>query len=332
MKQNKKKCDLLFRLLATVTLCLGVVLFQVSPVLADDPIDGSVDPSVGADEPADTEEAEDLVSNFQNPAQAAHASQLAGAVASAENTAVEEAMTDVDKATEDFENATAANDQEAIDEAQEALDAAVEAHGTVVSNLTGITQADIADMREAGMGWGNIAREIGVHPSVIGLGHTKDKQKSKAGFTADPNVGTVAGSIQAGEVAEATARNTKSGYAKGHGLAMNTGVDSQVSGLGIGVASKSRGQGLGGASGLGSGQGQTGNSGSRGDTMGGGNNSSASSPGNSSNSSSNKGGVAAGVAGKDGSPGNSGNSNSNGKENSSKDKSSKSNNGKGNTK
>lgn len=333
MNKKIEKCDFWARTLATLALCFGVVFFQANPILAaTEASDDPASPSVESDEPASTEEDEDLVSSFQNPAQAAHASQLASAVASAESTATEEALADVEEATEDLENAMTADvdNPEAIAKAQTALDMAEETYAEVVSNLTGITATDIADMRAAGMGWGNIAREIGVHPSVLGLGHTKNKQKSKAGVVADPDAGAIAGSLQAGEVAEATARNTKSGYAKGHGLAMNTGVDDQLGSIGIGSGSKSRGQGLGGASGLGSGQGQAGNSGSRGNDMGGGNSSSSSSPGNSANSSGNK-GAAAGVAGTDGSPGNSGNSNSNGSANG-QGKSGKSNNGKGNTK
>ena len=164
-------------------------------------------------------------------------------------------------------------------------------------------------MRDTGMGWGNIAKELGVHPGVLGLGHTKGIQEAYAEAAA-------VGSIEASEVAEATARNTHSGYAKGHGLGMNTGVGSETSSLGFGANSKGQ-KGLTGASGLSSGQGQAGNNGNR----GGDNNSGSSGPGNSSNS--NKGG--AGVAGSDGTPGGGNNGSSN---NSGKDKSDKTNNGK----
>ena len=147
-------------------------------------------------------------------------------------------------------------------------------------------------MRAAGMGWGNIAKELGVHPGLLGLGHTKGKQKSKA----EAYAGSIAaGAIEASEVAEATTRNTRSGYAKGHGLGMKTGVESQTGAMGFGSMSKSKGTGLAGASGLGRGQGQAGNNGNR----GGRDNSSSSGPGTSGNSS--KGG--AGVAGADVNPG-----------------------------
>ncbi|NIS69950.1 MAG: hypothetical protein GTO12_13705 [Proteobacteria bacterium] len=36
---------------------------------------------------------------------------------------------------------------------------------------------EIADMRRADMGWGEIAREFGVHPGVLGLGHSKKEAR-----------------------------------------------------------------------------------------------------------------------------------------------------------
>ena len=63
------------------------------------------------------------------------------------------------------------------------------------------TLGEIAAMREAGMGWGQIAHELGVHPGTLGLGHTK-------GIA--PQSPT--------ETQLATARNPQTGGAKGHGV------------------------------------------------------------------------------------------------------------------
>lgn len=327
MKQQTKHGGLLSRLIAVAILCFGFAFFQASPILAVDDMDvDPASPSIDADDPTDDVDDEDITPSFKNPAQAAHASQLANEVASRGSTETEAALSDVEAAQEGLEEAMATGTPEEIEQATTELEAAEKAYADAVAELTGVVSKDLVDMREAGMGWGNIAKELGVHPSILGLGHTKGKQKNKAGMYADPMDQDIAGSIQASEVAEATARNTRSGYAKGHGLAMNTGVDEQTTGLGFGGKSKSRGKGHSGASGLGSGQGQAGNSGDRGGASGG--NSGSSSPGNSGksgNSSSSKGG--AGVAGKDGNPGggNSGNSNGQG---GGRDKSGKSNNGK----
>lgn len=43
----------------------------------------------------------------------------------------------------------------------------------------GITR-DIYDMRSSGMGWGEIAKYYGLHPSILGLGHSKLKHEDAA--------------------------------------------------------------------------------------------------------------------------------------------------------
>ncbi len=331
-----KPGTILSRLITVAILCFSFAFFTVSPVFAiDDATDDAASPSDDIDGLAEEESDEDLLSSFKNPAQAAHASNLADKAASRGDEETADRLEDVEEAEEGLDEAMATDDPEAIEEATQALEDAEEAYATAVAELTGVITRDLIDMREAGMGWGNIAQELGVHPGVLGLGHTKGKQKHKAEMYAGPRDGVVAGSIQASEVAEATARNTRSGYARGHGLAMNTGVDSQTSAAGFGGVSKSKGKsmGHGGASGLGSGQGQAGNSGNRGGSSdSGGSSSASSSPGKSgksnNSSSTNRGG--AGVAGVDGNPGGGNSGNSNNGHGSSKGKSNngKSNNGK----
>ena len=285
----------------TLLSTLGIIIFSwpllperaayAAEDIGDAPASPSTNVSLSSEESSQNEE---LAPTFKNPAQAAHAAQLADAAATIDNSETTEAAEAVDKASDALEKAMATGTPEEIEQAKADLAKAESAYTEAISALTGVVTQDISDMREAGMGWGNIAKELGVHPGVLGLGHTKGKQKNLAK--------SYGGTTEAGEIEEATARNTRSGYAKGHGLAMNTGVDNQTGTLGFGSKSKSRGTGLSGASGLGSGQGKAGNDGSR----GGGNNGASSGPGNSGN---NKGG--AGVAGKDGSPGG-GNSNAGG--------------------
>jgi hypothetical protein len=71
-----------------------------------------------------------------------------------------------------------AGDQDGADEAKEELD---EYHAKLndakiealleASEKEDLTREQIADMRLSGMGWGQIAHKLGVHPSVLGLGH-----------------------------------------------------------------------------------------------------------------------------------------------------------------
>jgi hypothetical protein len=55
----------------------------------------------------------------------------------------------------------------------------------------------IAEWRESGMGWGNIAMELGVHPGALGLGHAKKNSNYDAfvakGYDKDKDKGLALG-------------------------------------------------------------------------------------------------------------------------------------------
>ncbi len=93
--------------------------------------------------------------------------------------------------------------------------------------------ADIAEMRASGMGWGEICHEFGIHPSVLGHGHHKDKGHPSGKF---------------GDESADTDRDLQTGLAKGHDKDHSEGK-----GLGHDKASghpgKSSGKGKGGKGG-----------------------------------------------------------------------------------
>lgn len=89
------------------------------------------------------------------------------------------------------------------------------AHAAQLADKAALSDEDVQAMRAAGMGWGDIAHELGVHPSVLGLGHTK----AKHGFTEQ-------------EIAEATVRNTKTGLAMNHETGLKAGLGGSMQGLG----------------------------------------------------------------------------------------------------
>lgn len=76
----------------------------------------------------------------------------------------EEARERVEEAERDYRRA-----QEKLNTAR--LDAFAEACGT--------SSARIQAMRDSGMGWGRIAKECGIHPSVAGQGRGKGKGRGK---------------------------------------------------------------------------------------------------------------------------------------------------------
>lgn len=329
MKKSLRQNQWFARLLVILTLCIGLLTLQTGQTFAmDDTGDDSASPGIdsGEDDAADPsvddavgDEDDDIAATptFSNPAQAQHAAQLAAEVASRGDEETQLAQNAVSDAEAALAEAELSEDQEAIDLAMENLQAAEEAYADKISELTGVISQDISDMRSSGMGWGNIAHELGVSPGLLGLGHghkSKSRNRNRnREYAAPQDDSVVAGTIQAGELAEATARDTKYGWSQGHGVALNAGVHSPGTGLG-GAASSHGGKGgskggISGASGLGSGQGRGGgnNAGGQSGGIAGGQGGPGNSGkgGGSSNSSS-------GVAGKGGQPGNSGNSNAGG--------------------
>ncbi len=69
---------------------------------------------------------------------------------------------------------------------------------------------DITDMRAEGRGWGDILKELGLHPKYAGLGHFKNKAKYGAYYPVQHHMKS--------EIKAATARSYKGDRMKGHGM------------------------------------------------------------------------------------------------------------------
>ena len=123
--------------------------------------------------------AEEETSILSNEAQVQKAENLSVA---SQKEAQKTAQANVSTAQESLDSAKDAYAQKetqenlaTMNEAQVNLDKATED----LSNIAGVSQEDIEGMRASGMGWGEIAHELGVHPGVLGLGHTKDKTRER---------------------------------------------------------------------------------------------------------------------------------------------------------
>jgi len=202
----------------TIVLAWCLSLFA-SAALAADEVDDEM--------PDDTVE-----SYFSNPAQAAHAANLAEASALSDEEAEaleQEALAELAEAQEALDNGEISEEEFAE------IEAAVDNR---LAGITGVSTDEIGEMRASGMRWGDIAHEIAVHPSVLGLNH---KKKARNSYTNR-------------EMVEATERNTKTGYAKGHGVGLGTDDD------GFGMAN-SRGLKSSNKSGVAGGSGSSGKKG-----------------------------------------------------------------------
>lgn len=162
---------------------------------------------------------------FDNPAQAAHAANLADEFAEQQTVAEAEAVS----AAQDKVDGMSPEDDGYLEAVAE-LEAAQKALDTALAEIAGTTADQIADMRESGMGWGDIAHALGVHPGALGLGHDKAKGNKHNTEVVDPE----------SEIAEATARDIGKGWGKGHSKAGRTG-DSPGKGVGLAGGQSSAG-------------------------------------------------------------------------------------------
>lgn len=143
---------------------------------------------------------------YQNQAQVAHAKNLTDvAVENDEDVlASRQSVIDAEKNVVEAENSGV---EAEIIAAKVQLDAAEEDYAKTVSEVTGIHEDQIMELRTSGMGWGDIAHELGVHPGALGLGHTKNKS----------------GALNTErEIAMATVMDLSSGKTKGHGFGNDT--------------------------------------------------------------------------------------------------------------
>ena len=82
--------------------------------------------------------------------------------------------------------------------------------------LSGVVSVEeIAEMRDT-MGWGEIAHELGIHPSALGLGHTSGRKKDSVeqyGYKKESRERNMA----ANRYGTSTARDLRTGGARSYG-------------------------------------------------------------------------------------------------------------------
>ncbi len=277
---------LILNLLKRLPMIAMVMLLAlvVAPALGHAQDSGDEDPGRVADvmdaEVDGDDEGDDEKSTFQNPAQAQKAENLAReATRNTDDEELAERVEKAENAEQELaearerlanlpEDATEEERREAIRDVRQARRDVREARRAVaerLSEISGEYKEDITRMREEGYGWGQIAHELGVHPSALGLGHKYGHKKSDR-----HNVQSRHRTGKRDRVSAATARDVKTGWgARGHGVsaggkASGKGQQSDRSG---GVGKSSAGKGKGNSKGGGEG---TGRGGGRGGGKGGG--------------------------------------------------------------
>ncbi len=167
----KKQIPLKKFLLAFFVCAFVVTWIGISTIQADE------------DDPADNMDNTEL--SFQNAAQQQRT----------KNVAIKAAFEDPDVIN-------------AISEAKESGD--FEAARVLIKETVELITKDILDMRAEGRGWGDILKELGLHPKYAGLGHFKNKAKYGAYYPVQHHMKS--------EIKAATARSYKGDSMKGHGM------------------------------------------------------------------------------------------------------------------
>ena len=151
---------------------------------------------------------------FTNTAEVTRAEQLAVKRAGQPVPEVIAVIQSEKKAAMAMQAAIQSGNSQTIAAAKDAHQAAEAAADTVMAAFAGVTPADIAAMRSRGMGWAQIAQELGIHPGSLELPHVKgDFPQHKS------------------EMMEATARDVKAGRSMMSGGHFNNFSGSQSMGL-----------------------------------------------------------------------------------------------------
>ena len=137
----------------------------------------------------------------------------------------------------------------AVEEAKKAYDEAQESADEKLAEFAGVPSEDIMSMRRSGMGWGQIAHELGIHPGALGLGHTKNKEY---GYQKSKMKGKKLGETD--ELGAITGRNLKTGWSRGHGTDLSSHSGGKGHSRGKGKSSdKGKGRGKDQSTGKGNG-------------------------------------------------------------------------------
>ena len=192
-------------------------------------------PVSAAPDPAQAEEISgdeaDSYLDRMNHAQRAKAENIAAAVMDPENyDFLVQALETVELAQLAYDEAVLTGDPTAIDQAEQDLLEAQRLADESWSEALGMEAEEIAAMREDGMGWGVICHELGVHPSILGLGHFKNKHEYTYTVEEQTEEQTKAKFTKTKEVASTT-RSVTGGVANGHGL-KSDGTSQSNNGLG----------------------------------------------------------------------------------------------------
>lgn len=228
---------------------------------------------------------------YSNYAEAQQASKIADRQANTTNSYLNTALNRLNEAEKQMERNRISGNQQQMISAKTVVNEAKNMYMEILCDMTGVSKTDINKMHSAGSSWAEMADELGIQitehqPMNSGLGNMANQNQGINQHQGTNNHQIYQGNQtprsgaqvdfmmdnRATEIMSATARNTESGWAEGHGVGLQTGVhNSKDAGLMSGAAGL--GNGMGGSDmddhdvgGMSGGMGASGSGGSGGST------------------------------------------------------------------
>ena len=143
---------------------------------------------------------------------------------------LEAAHNRVQKATMTMERAEAQNNIQARERARIGYSKANQNMAQTLAHVAGVRTEDVSAMQKAGMGWAQIAEELGLQPAHLGIGKQAGQKTTPDSLTQQDRTRD---RERDRELSEATSRNMRSLGDTKHGMAM---VGSGSKGMGLGYA------------------------------------------------------------------------------------------------
>ena len=143
---------------------------------------------------------------------------------------LEAAHNRIQEATMTMEQAEAQNHTQARERARIGYSKANQNMAQTLAHVAGVRTEDVSAMQKAGMGWAQIAQELGLQPAHLGIAEQAGRQANQHGLNLQDRTRD---RERDRELSEATSRNMRSLGDTKHGMAM---VGSGSKGMGLGYA------------------------------------------------------------------------------------------------
>jgi len=221
-------------------------------------------------------------SRYSSVSQAVSAQQMAQQDAGQGHEVLDAGLAQINQLEAQVEQAQMSGNNHQVMSGETALNSAEEMYMNQLSSMTGVSIKDLEKMHTEGVSYGAMAMELGVqihsgpvsNTQMMGNNGTQSnagmspRQHSQQGLTGA--AGNAMMDSRASEIMGATARNTESGWAEGHGTGMQTNTGQhEGDGMMAGAGGLSNGMGTAGGEGGHGSEGMGGGMGASGSNSGG---------------------------------------------------------------